>query len=150
MVDHTKKGSSAVDFNPFRDLGKTFEQFKMPGVDMAAFVDARRKDVDALVAANRITYEALQALAQTQTDMLTQAMQSVQESAKVMQTPGEKGGAANIAKHTEAAQKAWQKMLDDMKALAEMAQKAQTDAMAGLTERAQQNMSAVKDLTHAK
>jgi hypothetical protein len=30
MVAHIKKDSSAVDFNPFCDLGKTFEQFKMP------------------------------------------------------------------------------------------------------------------------
>ena len=150
MVDHIKKDSSAVDFNPFRDLDKTFEQFKMPGVDMTSFVDARRKDVEALVAANKITYEALQALAHTQTDMLTQAMQSMQESAKGMQAPGAKGGTADMTRHTEAAQKAWQKMLDDMKALAEMAQKAQADAMAGLTERAKENMSAVRGLTHAK
>ena len=67
-----------------------------------------------------------------------------------MQAPGGKGGVADATKHTEAAQKAWQKMLDDMKALAEMVQKAQTDAMAGLTERAKENMSAVKGLTHAK
>src|SRR5471030_1160641 len=120
MVAHIKKDSSAVDFNPFCDLGKTFEQFKMPGVDMTSFVDARRKDVEALVAANKIAYEALQAFAHTQTDMLTQAMQAMQESAKGMQAPGAKGGTADMTRHTEAAQKAWQKMLDDMKALAEM------------------------------
>lgn len=110
MVAHIKKDSSAVDFNPFCDLGKTFEQFKM----------------------------------------LTQAMQSMQESSKGAQSLGEKGGAADMTRHTETAQKAWQKMLDDMKALAEMVQKAQTDAMAGLTERAKENMSAVQGLAHAK
>jgi hypothetical protein len=55
MAAETKKDSNASDFNPFRDLTKTFEQFKMPGVDMNSFVDARRKDVEALVAANKIT-----------------------------------------------------------------------------------------------
>jgi hypothetical protein len=45
----------------------------MPGVDTNSFVDARRKDVEALVAANKIAYEALQALASTQADTLTQA-----------------------------------------------------------------------------
>jgi len=39
---------------------------------MNSFIDARRKDVEALVAANKIAYEALQALAHTQSDMLTQ------------------------------------------------------------------------------
>ena len=142
-TDHT-----ARDFNPFRDLTKTFEQFKIPGVDMTSFVDARRKDVEALVAANKITYEALQALARAQTDMLTQTMQGMQESTKGMLASGEKGG--DMVKYTEAAQKAWQKMLADMKVLAEMAQKAQAEAMAGLTERAKENMGAMRGLAHAK
>jgi phasin family protein len=146
MTTHSKK--DAVDFNPFRELTKTFEQFKMPSVDSASFVEARRKDVEALVAANKVTYDALQALARTQTDMLTQAMQGMQESVKGVLSPGDKGGSA--AKHSEAAQKAWQKMLADMKALAEMVQKAQAEAMAGLTERATENMGATKGLAHAK
>jgi phasin family protein len=152
MPADTKKQSSASDVNPFRDLTKTFEQFKMPGMDMASFVDARRKDVEALDAANKITYEALQALARTQTDMLTQALQGMQESAKGMLASGEKGCAktADTVKHTEAAQKVWHKMLADMQALAEMVRKAQTDAMAGLTERAKDNLGAMKGLTHAK
>ena len=152
MAANTKKDSSASDFNPFSDLTKIFEQFKMPGADMNSFVDARRKDVEALVAANKITYEALQALAHTQTDMLTQAMQGMQESAKGMLASGESGGAkaTDMAKHSESAQKAWQKMLADMRSLAEMVQKAQKDAMAGLTARATENLGAMKGLTHTK
>ena len=148
MAADTKNDSSASDFNPFRDLTKTFEQFKMPGVDMNSFVDARRKDVEALVAANKITYEALQALAHTQADMLTQAMQGMQESAKGMLASGETGGAkaADMAKHTESAQKAWQKMLADMKNLAEIARRSQADALASMTQRATQNMDEITQM----
>ena len=39
----------ARDNNPFGDLMKMFEHLKMPGIDMAAIVEARRKDVEALV-----------------------------------------------------------------------------------------------------
>jgi phasin family protein len=144
----TTAKKDALDFNPFGELTKTFEQFKMPSVDSASFLEARRKDVEALVAANKITYDALQALARTQTEMLTQAMQGMQESTKGVLARGEKGG--NMAKHSEAAQKAWQKMLADMKALAEMVQKAQAEAMAGLTERAKENMGAMKAVAHTK
>lgn len=150
MASDTRK-DTATDFNPFRDLTSTFEQFKMPGMDMSGFVEARRKDVEALVAANKITYEALQALASTQTDMLTQAMQGMQESAQGMlagATSGGKGGDA--IEHTEAAQKAWQKMLTDMKALAEMVQKAQAEAVAGLNARASENVEAMQKLAHPK
>jgi phasin family protein len=145
-MTHAKK--DAADFNPFRELTKAFERFKMPSVVSASFVEARRTDVEAMVAANKITYDALQALARTQTDMLAQAMQSMQESTKGGLARGEKGG--DTAKHTEAAQKAWQKMLADMKTLAEMVQKAQAEAMAGLTERAKENMGAMKAMAHAK
>jgi len=53
----------ATEINPFGDVKKMIEQFKMPGVDMTAIVDARRKDIEALVAANAAAFEAMQALA---------------------------------------------------------------------------------------
>jgi phasin family protein len=142
------KTDSALDFNPFRDLTKTFEQFKLPGLDTSSFVAARRKDVEALVAANKVTYEALQALASTQADMLTQAMQGVQESAKGAIAGSTKG--ADLTRHTEAAHKAWQKMLADMKELAERVQKAQLEAVAGLAERAKQSIGEIQGLAHTK
>ena len=151
MANNTRTDATESDFNPFRDLTKTFEQFKMPGVDMAAFVDARRKDVEALVAANKVTYEAMQALAHTQTEMLTQAMQGMQASAKGMLAEGaglgkDAGKGADMAQHTEAANKAWQKMLVDMKQLAEMANKAQAEAMSGLSARVTENMASAKGM----
>lgn len=136
MAADTRTDSS-TDFNPFRDLSRTFEQFKMPGVDSNAFVAARRKDVEALVTANKVTYEALQALAMTQSDMLTQALQGMQASAKDAMTGNAKG--ADMTRHADAAQKSWQKMLADMKQLAEMVQKAQVEAMTGLTDRAKES-----------
>ena len=117
----------------------------MPGVDMNAFVDSRRKDVEALVAANKITYEALQALAKTQTEMLTQTMQ---ESAKGFMTGTT--NASDITKHAEVAQKAWQKMVADMKQLTEMVQKAQVEAMTGLAARAKESVGEMTGLTHRK
>ncbi len=147
MTTDTKK-DSAADFNPFRDLSKTFEQFKLPGVDMNAFFDSRRKDVEALVAANQIAVEAMQALAKTQADMLTQAMQAMQASTNSTLAGTIQDG--DVAQHAEAAQKAWQKMLADMKQLAEMAQKAQAEAVKGLTERATESIGEMKGLAHTK
>ncbi|HSW07402.1 phasin family protein [Aquabacterium sp.] len=138
MTADTRKDTDASELTPFRDLSKMFEQFKMPSVDGSAFVEARRKDVEALVAANKVTYEALQGLARAQTDMLTQVMQGMQDSAKSMMS-GSAGG-KETPQHAEAAQQAWQKMLTDMKDLAERVQKSQVQAMAGLTERATENI----------
>ena len=43
----------AEQSNPFADLTKLVEQFKVPGVDPAAIIEAGRKDMEALVAANK-------------------------------------------------------------------------------------------------
>ena len=134
----TKRDTGTVIPNPFGDLTAMLEQFKLPGVDMSAFVESRRKDVEALVEANKAAYEGMQALARTQTEMLTQAMQSIQESAKGL-TSGP-AGVPDPAKQAEVVRAAWEKMLADMTTLAEMAKKAQTDAVAHLTARAQENM----------
>jgi phasin family protein len=134
--------------NPFGDLTAVLEQFKIPGVDMSSFVEARRKDVQALVDANKAAYEAMQALAHTQADMLTQAMQGVQESAKGLSAG--KVVVPDAAKQAEAGRDAWQKMLADMKTLTEMAHKSQVDAVASLTARAKENMDEFQKMLHPK
>jgi hypothetical protein len=144
----SKKDTLARDFNPFLDLTKTLEQFKVPGVDMSAFVNARRKDVEALTAANKAALEALQDLGRTQTEMLTHAMKGMQESAEGALREGMKG--VDTTKQAEAARVAWQKMLADIKELAEFARKSQAQAVAGLTEAAAESTKVVKNLAHMK
>jgi len=134
--------------NPFGDVTKMMEQFKLPGVDMAAIVEARRKDIEALVEANKAAFESMQALARKQTEMLTEAMQGMQEAAK-----GFTGGsavAADPAKQAEGARRGFEKTLAGMKELAEMVRAAQSDAMAHITQRATQQMQDIKVLTQPK
>jgi len=130
MAKDMREDLGELNVNPFGDLTTMLEQFKVPGVDLSSFIDARRKDVQALVEANQAAYAAMQALVQTQTQMLTEAMQRVQQP--------------DAARQAEGALEAWQKMLADMKTLAEMAQKSQADALAGLTARAKENMEEIQ------
>ena len=97
MAKDTKTETPNMGSNPFGDLSTMLEQFKVPGADMSSFIEARRKDVQALVEANQAAYAAMQALARTQSDMLTQAMQGIQESAKGLTS----GDAADAAKQAE-------------------------------------------------
>jgi hypothetical protein len=80
---------------PFADVTKLIQQFKVPGLDMAQIIESRRKDMEALVEANKATYEAMQALARRQTEILTQAMQEIQESAKALAAGGSAGADAS-------------------------------------------------------
>jgi phasin family protein len=133
--------------NPFGDVSALMQQFKMPGVDMAAIVEARRKDIDALMDTNKAAFEAMQAMVSKQTEMLNEAMQGMQDAAKNMA-----GGSAmaDPGKQTEVVRKAFEKSLAGMQEMAEMARHAQTDAMTQITQRAAKQMQDIKALVQPK
>ncbi len=62
------------DFSKFADFNTLGSQFKVPGVDPAAFVEMQRRNVEAFTAANRVAYEGVQAIAQRQVEILCEAM----------------------------------------------------------------------------
>lgn len=132
---------------PFGDVTALMSQFKMPGIDMTAIVEARRKDIESLVETNQAVFASMQALAGKQTEMLNEAMQGMQDAAKNM--AGGKG-MADSGKQTEVVRKAFEKTLADMKELAEMAQHAQSDTMARITQRANLQMQDIKALVQPK
>ncbi|MEO8559530.1 MAG: TIGR01841 family phasin [Rhodospirillales bacterium] len=132
---------------PFGDVTAMMAQFKMPGIDMAAIVEARRKDIQALVDANTASFESMQALAKKQTEMLSQAMQGMQEAAK---SAVGTNGAADVAKQGEVIRKGFEKTLANMKELADMAKHAQSEAMARITQRASHQMQEIKALVTPK
>ena len=87
-------------------------------------------------------------MVRTQTEMLTQAMQSIQESAKALSSG--QAGVPDATKQAEVVRAAWAKMLADMTSLAEMAHKAQADSLARLTARAQANMEEFQQMLRPK
>jgi len=132
----------ANDSNPF-DVAKMLEQFKVPGIDMGAIAEARRKDIQALVEANKAAYEGMQALSRKQADMLAETMKGIQDVV---------GGAGfgDPSKQTELVRKAVEKALADMKELAELARNSQTDAMSHISQRAAEHMQELKKLMQPK
>lgn len=132
----------ANNANPFVDMATMIQKFKVPGFDMAPIIESRRKDMEALVEANKSVYEAVQALARRQTEIMTETTQGIQDSAK-----GLAGGGAPDAALVG---NAYQKAIADMKELAEMVRKSQVDAMAGITARATQSVEEMKLLMQPK
>ena len=139
----TKKEAALDMSNAFGDLTKMIAQFKLPGIDTAEIVEARRKDIDALVQANQAAYEGMQALAKKQAEMLTQAMQDIQAAVKAAAGGV---GVVDSGKQGELARKAYEKVLGDMKELAEIARKSQADAMVSITQRCTQHLDEVKKM----
>ena len=132
---------------PFGDVTAMMAQFKMPGIDMAAILEARRKDIQALVDANTASFESMQALAKKQTEMLSLAMQGMQDAAK---SAVGASGPADVGKQGEVIRKGFEKTLANMKELAEMAQHAQSDAMVRISQRAAHQMQEMKTMVTPK
>jgi phasin family protein len=142
------KNQPAMDMsNAYGDLTKMLEQFKLPGVDTQEIVEARRKDIDALVQANQAIYEGMQAMANKQGELLKKAMEDIQSAMK-----GAAGGVGvgDSGKQGELARKAYEKVLADMKDLAEIARESQTDAMAKITQRGTEHLDEVKKMMKLK
>ena len=134
--------------NPFGDLTKVLEQFNVPGVDMRAFIEARRKDFEALVIANQAANETMQAVARKQSEMLAQSMQAIQAAASNA-APGV-GGLVDPVQQAELTRPACDTAVEGLKDLAEMTRKSQADTLAMLSKHAAERMSALKGAVKPK
>jgi phasin family protein len=143
----TKKQPAMDMSNAVDNLTKMLEQFKLPGVDTKEIVEARRKDIDALVQANKAIYDGMQALANKQGELLQTAMADIQAAVKGASSGI---GVGDPSKQGELARKAYEKVLGDMKDLAEIARKSQTEAMAKITQRGTEHMNEVKKMMKLK
>jgi phasin family protein len=131
--------------NPFGDMTKMLEKFKVPGIDMTAIIEARRKDIEALADSNKAAVQAMQDMGRKQAEMLTAAMHEIQATTQSLAS-----SVGDPAKQTEIVKKAYAKAVADAKDLAEMARKAQTDSMASITERANEHMAEIKKMMTPK
>ena len=76
----TKKGAAGE--TPVFDFTKLMSQFRLPGVDFAAFVDRERKNIEALVKADGFAFEGWQRLVRRQAELLRLEPCSVLEGAE--------------------------------------------------------------------
>ncbi|HXZ10193.1 MAG TPA: phasin family protein [Paraburkholderia sp.] len=132
--------------NPFGDFTKLLEQFKLPGFDVPAIMEARRKDVEALVTANQTAFQGIQSLAQKQAEMLRTTLGELQSLAGQMQAAG--GVASPQA--AELVQQTLHKALADMQQLAQAAYQSQADSYAVIQKRVEENVEELRTLLQQK
>ncbi len=139
-----------METNPFQfvDITKLMEQYKLPGVDFGAMVERQRKDIEALTEANRIAAEGMQALAKKEAEILQKTMQEVMAAMSKAAAGGDP--MANASKQAELAQQAFGKALSNMRELAEVANKSQSDAYAVISKRVQENIRELTALMQPK
>jgi phasin family protein len=110
---------------PNFDVGEMFKQLQIPGVDVSKLIEGQRENIKALQEANQTALQGWQNLMTRQTELMREAFEAWQASVNdtVKSPPGEMA-----QKQLEHGQKAFEKALSNMRELAEMAIKSQTDA----------------------
>jgi phasin family protein len=132
--------------NLFAEYTKMIGQFKLPGVDVAAILESRRKDIEALAQANSAAIAGVQSLGQKQAEILRTTMTELQSLVAQLGTQGAVPG----AKAGEVVQQALQKALVDMQELADTAYRAQSDSIAVVTKRVAEHVEELKALLQPK
>ncbi len=138
-----------IDFSKFDlskfDMTKMLGDVKIPGFDMQAFMDAQRKNIEALTAANQAAVQGMQAVAQRQAEILSQSMNEVSSIAQQLA-----GSASNpqemTTKQAELARKAFEQALANMRELAEMVSKSNTETFAIINKRVTESLQELKSL----
>lgn len=125
------------------DVSKYLGDFKVPGVDMDTLVSSQRKNIEALTQANKLAYDGLQAVVKRQVEILRQTVDEIAQVTKDIAEPGTPQDKA--AKQAEVAKEAFERSLSNMRELAEMVAKANSEAFDLLNKRFTQNLDEFRD-----
>ncbi len=106
---------------------------KLPGVDVAGLLDSRRKDVDALLAANEQAWRGMEAVTRRQGEMLSAALDGLRRDLQA--TLDAEGASARLGSMAGHAQQALAHALANMKELAELSAQSQHQVLATLNQR---------------
>jgi len=141
--------SAADMLNPMKNLKAMTDRLQELNLTGGAskLLESGQKDLQALMQANEKSYQGLQTVVQRQTEMIKNAITEWQTAAKEM--PG-KDPKANLAKLDELGRQSFQRAIDDIKELANLAAKSQADAFELVRQRIQANVDEVTKMLKRK
>lgn len=123
-------------------IAETLKQLDLTGV-AGKLVEGRRKDLEAIVQANKKSYAGIQAVVQRQTAMLKDAIGQWQSLAGSMSAAEPR---ESFSKLNEMARASFQTSLGNIRELAELAGRSQAEAFEVLKNRIQENVDEVSTL----
>ncbi|MBT2334292.1 TIGR01841 family phasin [Variovorax paradoxus] len=140
---------AAEILNPMKNLKAMTDRLQELNLTGGAgkLLESGQKDLQALMQANEKSYQGLQTVVQRQTEMIKNAIAEWQTAAKEM--PG-KDAKANLAKLDELGRQSFQRAIDDVKELANLAAKSQADAFELVRQRIQANVDEVTRMLQRK
>lgn len=126
------------------DLEKMMKDFKIPGVDLDSMMTSQRKNLEAIGAANKVAMEGMQAVAQRQSEIMREAMEEMAKATKTMTSAGSPQEASG--KQADMARESFEKALANMRELAEMVAKSNSEAFDVVNRRMNESLEEFKGL----
>ena len=127
------------------DITKMFADLKLPALpDTTALMEAHKRNLEVLSAANRIALEGAQAVAKRHMEIMQQTMSEVSESLRGLTTT--ESPADKAAKNAEALKTAYERAVANTKELADLIQHSNGEALALLNKRFAEAMDETKGL----
>ena len=130
--------------NPFRELEEMFKQWKVPGIDLDSMLASYRKNMEALTEAGRVATEGMKALADRQTEIMRDAMETLRGATAELTSAKDPQELA--AKQAEMAKQAFEKASANMKDLADLVVKSNTASFEVIQSRMNQGLEELKGL----
>ena len=128
-----------------KDFAKMMSEFKIPGFDAEVLLAAQRRNMEALAEANKAIAAGFEKLAQRQGEILQAAMGTFQGRAKVGGTPKE--AADN---RLDLASAAFGSALESMRAMAEVTNEANRNALDAIQRRFVESLDEFKHMIEKK
>jgi len=122
-----------------------FDLSKNPAIDMDGVFGAYQRNLTALIEANKAAMTGYQELYARQAALVQESLAKAKDQVHALQ--GQPIDADTAAKNVEAAKAAFDKAMADVQELAEMAQKANTDAFAIVKDRFEEQLAEFKAAT---
>lgn len=126
------------------DFSSLMQNFKVPGVDIEGLMAAQQKNIDAINAANRATWEGMQSLAQRQSEILQATMEAA--TASLQSLADIKSPEEMTKKQAELMRAAFEQALGNMREMADMLTASNKEAFAVMSQRVEAGMEELKQM----
>ena len=146
MAKQTKNPFLDWDVSKLTDISKLGEQFAVPGVDAKVLVEAQRKNIETLTAANRAAYEGAQAIAQRQAEILREAASEAVKATRELSavtTPQD-----HFVKQTQLVKQGYEAAVANWRELAEMNAKSGATVADLISKRVSEGLDEVQKAVH--
>ncbi len=138
--------NSNLNGDAFTDLRRVMGDWKMPNFDLDAVAQTQRRNIEALTQANQLALEGTQAWIRRNMELARQGMEELQAMVSDLTRPN--GSMEDrLARQADFSKKAIEKGLANMREMADLMTKANTEAMNVLTKRVTESLEEVRDYT---